>query len=190
MAAQEILAGEADGSYAAIDIKEALPLFQKAWNKTKEALFEMLELIQKYQDRPGFDAFCGELESRGVIKRSVMSMLTKIASNPLLMKEEYRPRLPSSYNTLWVLTSVEEKTLAKKLQSNEIRQDTTVEEARALKAAATASKTAKQASKTLPIIATIRLSNNATKKHKANLTKLLNSIEALGAIISRSSTLE
>ena len=190
MATQDVVLRNTEAVQSPIDIKEALPRFQAVWNRTRDALFDMLELIQAYQDRPGFDAFCDELEKRGIIRRSVMSMLIKIASNPLLMRQEYRPLLPSSYNTLWVLTSVEEKTLAKKLQSNEIGQDITVEEARALKAASSTSKTAKQASKTLPVIATIRLSENATKKHKAKLIKLLNSIEALGATISRSSALE
>ena len=119
-----------------------------------------------------------------------MSMLTKISNSPLLMKEEYRPLLPTSYNTLWVLTTVEEKVLAKKLQTNEIRQDLTVEEARALKAKATSKTSKSNVERVPPVIATIRLSNTAAKKHKAKLTKLLDSIEALGATVSRSSILE
>lgn len=187
MSAQKFTFDEAVG--APIDPKEALPRFERAWNRTRDALFEMLELIQEYQDRPGFDRFCEDLENRGIIRRSVMSMLTKISNSPILMKEEYRPLLPTSYNTLWVLTSVEEKLLDKKIRSNEISQDLTVEEARALKAAAVA-KRSKPPSKTISVIATIRLSENATKKHKAKLSKLLDSIEALGASVSRSAILE
>ena len=189
MATQEVVVQNTDAVNSPIDIKEALPRFQAAWNRTRDALFDMLELIQTYQDRPGFDAFCDELEKRGIIRRSVMSMLTKISNSPLLMRPEYRPLLPSSYNTLWVLSSVEEKVLAKKLQSNEIGQDLTVEEARALKAGIP-SKTKKQAVSSLPVIATIRLSDNATKKHKVKLAKLLNGIEALGATVNRSPMLE
>ena len=63
MSAQEITVSEIDGVGAPIDIREALPRFEKAWNKTRDALFEMLELIRQYQDRPGFDRFCEELET-------------------------------------------------------------------------------------------------------------------------------
>lgn len=189
MTAQDLVVARGSDVQTPIDFKEALPRFQLAWTRTKEALFELLELIQSYQDRPGFEAFCEELEKHGIIKRSVMSMLTKIANSPVLMREEYRPLLPASYNTLWVLTAVEEKLLSKKLQSQQIGQDLTVEEARALKAIGT-SKSLKPTAKSAPVIATIRLSDNAAKKHKSKLSRLLNSIESLGATVSRSSILE
>ena len=45
-----------------IDIAATVPLFAKAWHSTINAMFDMLELIQAHQNRPGFERLCDKLE--------------------------------------------------------------------------------------------------------------------------------
>jgi hypothetical protein len=69
-----------------IDIEATVPLFERAWHSTIKAMFDMLELIQTHQNRPGFEKLCEALDNGNIIKRSVMSMLRSIIANPVLME--------------------------------------------------------------------------------------------------------
>jgi hypothetical protein len=86
-----------------IDIGATVPLFERAWHSTITAMFDMLELIQTHQNRPGFEKLCEALDKGNIIKRSVMSMLRSIIANQVLMEPKNRQLLPPSYNTLWTL---------------------------------------------------------------------------------------
>jgi hypothetical protein len=173
---------------APVDLREALPRFQSAWNKTRDALFDLLELIAEYKDRPKFEALCEELERKGIIKRSVMSMLETIAANPVLMRPDYRKQMPSSYNTLWLLTSVDEKVLARKIERKEIEPNLTVEDARAIKLAAGPKSTGPR--KPLPkLIAAIRMSAAGAKRNRDDINRHLRAIERLGATVAYSDVL-
>lgn len=118
------------GDNAQIDVAAAIPLFAQAWHKTVSALFEMLELIQQHQNRPGFERLCEALDREGIIKRSVMSMLQKVIANPVLMSPEHRELMPPSYNTLWTLTALKEDVLETKIASKELTPFLTLETAR------------------------------------------------------------
>lgn len=173
-----------------IDLKEAIPKFQSAWNKTREALFQLLELIAEYKDRPKFDALCEELERKSIIKRSVMSMLEKIAGNPILMRPDYREQMPSSYNTLWILTAVDEKTLTRKIERKEIDPNLTVEDARAIKSAIGSKNKAVATKPKLDLIAAIRMSPTVAKRNRTAINRHLRAIERLGASVKYSDILE
>lgn len=166
-----------------IDIAATVPLFAKAWHSTINAMFDMLELIQKYQNRPGFEKLCEELEDEGIIKRSVMSMLRSIIANPVLMAPKNRQLLPPSYNTLWTLTQIQENVLEDKIAKKEVSPNLTLEAARSWKRELSTPKS--RASKRIaPVYATLKIeSSTKAKANAAKIQKCLQQLAKLGIAV-------
>lgn len=162
-----------------IDIQATLPEFAKAWHDTVTSLFRMLELIQKHQNRPGFERLCDALDDRGIIKRSVMSMLRRITSNPVLMASEHRGLLPPSYNTLWTLTGLKEEVLEAKIAKKELTAATTLETARQWKRDLSAPK-GRRKGKVRALYATLKVDN--VPRVKANSTKIQKCLDQIGKL--------
>lgn len=166
-----------------IDIDATLPEFAKAWHDTVSSLFKMLDLIQKHQNRPGFEKLCDALDEQSIIKRSVMSMLQRIIANPVLMAPKHRALLPPSYNTLWTLTGLSEDILETKIAKKELTPELTLDAARKWKRELSIPKNRTQ-KKVMPLYATLKV--ESTSKLKANAGKIkscLDQLQKLGIVI-------
>ena len=166
-----------------IDIGATIPLFEQAWHATVNALFDMLDLIQKHQNRPGFEKLCEKLQEHGIIKRSVMSMLRSIIANPVLMAPENRQMLPPSYNTLWTLTQLQEDVLEDKIAKKELSPNLTLETARTWKRELSIPK--KKVSKRLaPVYAILKVeSTSKLKVNSVKIQKCLEQLKKLGMLV-------
>ncbi len=167
----------------AIDIDAVLPEFAKAWHSTVSSLFTMLELIQRYQNRPGFEKLCDALEQNNIIKRSVMSMLQRIIANPVLMEPKHRELLPPSYTTLWTLTALKEEDLEKKIARKELTPSLTVNVAKEWKRRLTVPKN-RASKKVAPLYATLKV--ESTSKLKVNASKVqkcLDQLQRMGILV-------
>ena len=67
------------------------------------------------------------------ISSSTATYLTKIAAHPVLSNPDYWAKLPSSYNTLYQLASIDESTLIEHIESGRVTPETTLFEAKALR---------------------------------------------------------
>jgi transcriptional regulator len=168
-----------------IVIEEAIPKFEAAWHKTVDALFEMIELIEDYRSRPGFELLRQELHDRGIIKESVMSMLHTIASNKLLLDSNNRKYLPPAYNTLYSLAKIDAKVLQKKFSKGEITPDLKLEQARQWSSQYSAKKKLKKTTNSLQVIASISMTLSSATKQKRKILQLLKQIETLGATVRK-----
>jgi len=146
-------------------------------------MFDMLELIQAHQNRPGFERLCDKLEEEGIIKRSVMSMLRTIIANPVLMAPKNRPVLPPSYNTLWTLTQLQEKVLEEKIAKKELSPNLTLEVARTWKRELSKSKR-RTDRKNTPVYATLKIeSASKLKANSVKIQKCLEQLQRLGIVV-------
>lgn len=169
-----------------IDLDEAIPKFEAAWHKTVDALFEMIQLIEHYRSRPGFETLRQELHDRGIIKDSVMSMLHTIASNKILLDTNNRKFLPPAYNTLYSLAKIDSKILEKKLSKGEITPDLKLEQARQWSSQFSAKKKVKKSTgESVQVIASISMTVSSATKQKRKITQLLKEIETLGATVRK-----
>ena len=166
-----------------IDIEATVPLFERAWHSTIKAMFDMLELIQTHQNRPGFEKLCEALDNGNIIKRSVMSMLRSIIANPVLMEPKNRQLLPPSYNTLWTLTQIQEKVLEEKIVKKELSPNLTLEAARTWRRELSIPK--KKVSKRLaPVYATLKVeSMSKLKVNSVKIQKCLEQLKKLGILV-------
>jgi hypothetical protein len=169
-----------------IDLVEAIPKFEAAWHKTVDALFEMIELIEDYRSRPGFDSLRQELHDRGIIKDSVMSMLHTIATNKILLDTNNRKYLPPAYNTLYSLAKIDTKVLEKKFSKGEITPDLKLEQARQWSSQFSAKKKIKKSpDDPVQVLASISMTLSSATKQKRKIVQLLKQIESLGATVRR-----
>jgi hypothetical protein len=166
-----------------IDIEATLPEFAKAWHDTVTSLFKMLELIQKHQNRPGFEKLCDALDDRSIIKRSVMSMLQRIIANPVLMAPKHRALLPPAYNTLWTLTAIKEDVLEAKIAKKELTPDLTLDAARKWKRELSTPKN-RTHKKVTPLFATLKVeSTSKLKINAAKIQKCLDQLQKMGILV-------
>jgi hypothetical protein len=166
-----------------IDIQATLPEFAKAWHDTVTSLFRMLELIQKHQNRPGFEKLCDALDDKGMIKRSVMSMLQRIIANPVLMAPKHRALMPPSYNTLWTLTAINEDVLEAKIAKKELTPDLTLDAARKWKRELSAPKN-RTHKKVTSLYATLKVeSTSKLKVNAAKIQKCLDQLQSMGILV-------
>lgn len=166
-----------------IDIDAVLPEFAKAWHTTVSSLFNMLELIQKHHNRPGFEKLCDALEKNNIIKRSVMSMLQRIIANPVLMEPKHRQLLPPSYTTLWTLTALKEEDLEKKIAKRELTPSLTVNTAKDWKRQLTKPKN-RPSKKVAPLYATLKVeSASKLKVNASKIQKCLDQLHSMGILV-------
>lgn len=166
-----------------IDINATLPEFVKAWHDTVASLFKMLELIQAHQNRPGFEKLCEVLDDKGIIKRSVMSMLQRIIANPVLMAPQHRAYLPPSYNTLWILTGLGEDVLEAKIAKKELTPELTVDAARKWKRDLSAPKS-RARKKTAQLYASLKIEDTSKLKlNQVKIQKCLDQLQSLGFLV-------
>jgi hypothetical protein len=166
-----------------IDIDASCQEFKRAWYATVNSLFTMLELIRSHQSRPGYEKLRDALEGKGIIKRSVMSMLETIIANPVLMEPKHRAQLPPSYNTLWTLTGIKERVLEEKIAKKELTPEVTLEQARRWKRESGKPRS-NRGRKAAPIYASLKVESLPKLKiNAAKIQKCMDQLQKLGIIV-------
>ena len=100
------------------DLTEWQSRIASAWQKSVASVIEVGTLIRQAKKELGISYHL--LEAELPFSSTVAAFLVKIAENPVLSNPSYHARLPNSYNTLYHLTSVDPKTLAKQIEAGEI----------------------------------------------------------------------
>jgi len=103
-----------------------------AWQKSVASVIEVGKLIKQAKDELGVSYSL--LETELPFSSTVAAFLVKIAEHPVLSNPVYFNKLPNSYNTLYHLTSVDNKQLVKQIESGEISPNYTLHSAKSLRA--------------------------------------------------------
>jgi hypothetical protein len=106
---------------------------ESAWQKSVASVIEVGNLIKQAKDDLGVSYSL--LETELPFSSTVAAFLIKIAQHPVLSDPIYYARLPNSYNTLYHLTSVDEKQLVKQIEAGEITPNYTLASAKYLREA-------------------------------------------------------
>jgi hypothetical protein len=106
---------------------------ESAWQKSVASVIEVGKLIKQAKQELGVSY--NLLETELPFSSTVASFLVKIAEHPVLSNPAYYSKLPNSYNTLYHLTSVDEKQLVEQIESGEISPNYTLASAKYLRIA-------------------------------------------------------
>jgi len=117
-------------SKALVITSEAVSNITVAWNKTVEALLETSSLLVSYSQQGNWRSIKLELESRGIMGSSVISMMLGIGNNEHLRKPEVKSLLPPSYSALYQLSKLDDDVIDVKIENEELSPALTVEQAR------------------------------------------------------------
>jgi len=104
---------------------------ESAWQKSVASVIEVGKLIKQAKDELGVSY--NLLETELPFSSTVAAFLVKIAEHPILSNPAYFAKLPNSYNTLYHLTSVDNKQLLKQLESGQITPNYTLSSAKSLR---------------------------------------------------------
>ena len=118
-------------SKALVITSEAVSHITVAWNKTVEALLETSSLLVSYSQQGNWRSIKLELESRGIMGSSVISMMLGIGNNVYLRNPEVKMLLPPSYGALYQLSKLDDDVIDVKIKNAELSPALTVEQARA-----------------------------------------------------------
>ena len=116
-------------------IEEHRNRIAKSWKKATEGIIETgLYLIEaeKSLGKIGFRHLRRDLEDSRIMSSSVISKIMGIARNPVLTNPDYRPHLPPSYATLYLLSLQDQAALESKIVDHEITPDTEQKEVKEL----------------------------------------------------------
>lgn len=102
-----------------------------AWQKSVASVIEVGNLVKAAKDKLGISFAMLEVELP--FSSSVAAYLVKIAENPVLSNPRYFNKLPNGYNTLYYLSSVEDKLLQSKIENGEITPDFSLAHAKSLR---------------------------------------------------------
>ena len=75
---------------------------------------------------------CRELISRRIMSKTTISKIMTISKNQILLNDEYQKQLPSSYETLYLLSKQDEEVLESKINQHEITPETTQKELKSI----------------------------------------------------------
>lgn len=142
-----------------------------SWNKTVESLLETAKMLINYQQRPDWFQIKDELASRNIMKSEVLSMMTSIGRNSLLNDKQYLNQLPSSYNSLYHLSKMEDAKLKDALDNHTVTKAIRLEDVRKL---AESNKTKSKAPDF--VIKKLIISASDYKTHKKAIDDLLTEI--------------
>jgi len=102
-----------------------------AWEKSVSSVIEVGKLISSAKKSLGVSYSI--LETELPFSTTVAAYLVKIAEHPVLSNPQYFSMLPSGYNTLYHLASVDENKLIEQIESGEITPDYGLSNAKALR---------------------------------------------------------
>jgi hypothetical protein len=101
-----------------------------AWNKTIDALLDTANLLFAYSQQPNWREIKEQLQTDGVMGASVISMMLRIGRDPRLQKPDVKKLLPLSYNTLYLLTKLDDDVIDAKIKEEVLTPAVTVDEVR------------------------------------------------------------
>ena len=91
----------------AVNVDEAVNRIGASWNKATQSIIETASLVLQYTQSAEWIDIREKLIGQKIMSKTVISMLTSIAENPLLTAPENLGRLPASYNTLYQLSKLD-----------------------------------------------------------------------------------
>jgi len=159
-----------------IDLPDAVTRIGASWRKAAESILETAKLLHDYNLREGWDDLKSKLIAQNIMKDAVISMLLGIGRNQCLMQMDPK-MLPPSYNTLYSMSRVDEKTLQKKLEKGEIGPDLLLEDARDWVASVKTKNTVEKKSSTPHFKGTIGLKFPYVRGAKSQLDEIKSLIE-------------
>ena len=91
----------------AINVDEAVQKIGASWHRATQSIIETASLVLEYTQSAEWTDIREKLIGQKIMSKTVISMLTSIAENPLLTAPENLDRLPASYNTLYQLSKLD-----------------------------------------------------------------------------------
>lgn len=113
-----------------VPTNRAVTNISTAWHKTIDALFETANLLYTYSQQANWREIKEQLQTDGVMGASVISMMLGIARDPRLQKPAIKRLLPPSYNTLYLLTKLDDDVIDAKIKDEVLTPSLTVEDVR------------------------------------------------------------
>lgn len=115
------------------ELSEWRARIETAWSRSVESVIEVGRMVKQAKEQLGVSYTL--LETELPFSSTVAAFLIKIAENPVLSNPAYFARLPNGYNTLYHLTSVDEKQLVQQIENGEITPNFTLARAKFLREA-------------------------------------------------------
>ena len=103
----------------------------RTWSQTIDSLLNTANLLFAYSQQANWRAIREQLQVDGVMGASVISMMLGIGRDPRLHKPSVKKLLPPSYNTLYLLTKLDDDTIYAKIKGDALTPALTVQEVRA-----------------------------------------------------------
>lgn len=113
-----------------VPTKRAVSNVGAAWNKTIDSLLETANLLYTYYQQANWKEIKEQLQFDGVMGASVISMMIGIGRDPRLQKPSLKKLLPPSYNTLYLLTKLDDDVIDAKVKEEVLTPALTVQEVR------------------------------------------------------------
>lgn len=157
-----------------VPAKRAVTNISAAWHKTIDALFETANLLYTYSQQANWREIKEQLQVDGVMGASVISMMLGIARDPRLQKPAVKRLLPPSYNTLYLLSKLDDDVIDAKIKDEALMPSLTVEEVRQWSKPATAQASANNP----PDKIVLRLPEKFPVRERVRLLKAIQAIAA------------
>jgi hypothetical protein len=154
----------------AVPTKRAVTNIAGAWNKTIDALLDTANLLFVYSQQSNWREIKEQLQTDGVMGASVISMMLRIGRDPRLQKPAVKKLLPPSYNTLYLLTKLDDDVIDAKIKEDVLTPSLTVDEVRGWSTPSGSSKGATTSASNRIIL---QLPDKFSARDKSKLTKQL-----------------
>jgi hypothetical protein len=115
----------------AVDQRVAVAEIARAWSQTIDSLLNTANLLFTYSQQANWRAIREQLQVDGVMGASVISMMLSIGRDPRLHQPSIKQLLPPSYNTLYLLTKLDDAVIDAKIKDDALTPALTVQEVRA-----------------------------------------------------------
>ena len=102
----------------------------KAWHKTIDALLETATLLHSYSQQANWREIKERLQVDGLMGASVVSMMLSIGRDRRLQKPAVKKLLPPSYNTLYLLSKLNDDVIDAKVKEEALTPALTLQEVR------------------------------------------------------------
>lgn len=156
-----------------VPTKRAVSNIAGAWNKTIDALLDTANLLFTYSQQSNWREIKEQLQTDGVMGASVISMMLGIGRDPRLQKPAIKKLLPPSYNTLYLLTKLDDDVIDAKIKEEVLTPSLTVDEVRGW---STPSGSSKGGTTSASNRIVLQLPDKFSARDKSRLTKQLHEL--------------
>lgn len=113
-----------------VEVEQLIKKITNAWNKAAEYIIEVSVMLNDLQngDKKTWSQVRDTLIERKIMSRTTISNLISVGKNKLLTSNV--EKLPPAYNTLWVLSTLEDQELKSKLKEGLITPELRLEDVR------------------------------------------------------------